>query len=100
MAFARARRGWVRRVTIAQPKNRLYFGDNLTILRGWFTDASVDLIYLVPPFNSNRSYNLLFKEKSGEGSAAQSEAFGDTWSWAKQANQKEEHPLWTNWCNG
>jgi adenine specific DNA methylase Mod len=59
--------------------NALYFGDNLTILRDWFPDASVDLIYLDPPFNSNRSYNLLFKEKSGEGSAAQLEAFGDTW---------------------
>lgn len=54
--------------------NALYFGDNLTILRDWFPDAGVDLIYLDPPFNSNRSYNLLFKEKSGEGSAAQLEA--------------------------
>ncbi len=61
------------------PPNALYFGDNLLILRDWFPDACVDLIYLDPPFNSNRSYNLLFKEKSGEGSAAQLEAFGDLW---------------------
>jgi site-specific DNA-methyltransferase (adenine-specific) len=33
-------------------------------------DASVDLIYLDPPFNSNANYNVLFKEKSGEESAA------------------------------
>jgi site-specific DNA-methyltransferase (adenine-specific) len=70
---------------MAQPPNALYFGDNLTILRDWFPDASVDLIYLDPPFNSNRSYNLLFKEKSGEGSAAQLEAFGDTWTWDRAA---------------
>ena len=39
--------------------NTLFYGDNLTILRDphHFPDASVDLIYLDPPFNSNRSYN-------------------------------------------
>ncbi|HMD99349.1 MAG TPA: modification methylase [Terriglobia bacterium] len=52
-------------------KNKLYFGDNLKILRDHVADASVDLIYLDPPFNSNASYNVLFKEKSGEESAAQ-----------------------------
>ena len=41
-------------------------------------DASVDLIYLDPPFNSNATYNVLFKEKSGEESAAQTMAFEDT----------------------
>jgi 16S rRNA G966 N2-methylase RsmD len=51
-------------------KNKLYFGDNLKILRDHVADASVDLIYLDPPFNSNASYNVLFKEKSGEESAA------------------------------
>jgi len=51
-------------------KNRLYFGDNLNILRREVPDASVDLIYLDPPFNSNATYNVLFKEKSGEESAA------------------------------
>ncbi len=70
---------------MTNPPNALYFGDNLAILRDWFPDASVDLIYLDPPFNSNRSYNLLFKEKSGEGSAAQLEAFGDTWTWDRAA---------------
>jgi site-specific DNA-methyltransferase (adenine-specific) len=51
-------------------RNKLYFGDNLDILRREVPDASVDLIYLDPPFNSNATYNVLLKEKSGEGSAA------------------------------
>jgi DNA modification methylase len=63
-------------------KNRLYFGDNLDILRREVPDASVDLIYLDPPFNSNANYNVLFKEKSGEESAAQITAFEDTWQWS------------------
>jgi len=62
-------------------KNKLYFGDNLKILRKHQKDASVDLIYLDPPFNSSATYNVLFKEKSGEESAAQIMAFEDTWGW-------------------
>ena len=50
-------------------KNKLYFGDNLKILREYVPDATVDLIYLDPPFNSSATYNVLFKEKSGEESA-------------------------------
>ena len=34
--------------------NVLYDGDNLDILRRYIPDASVDLVYLDPPFNSNR----------------------------------------------
>jgi adenine specific DNA methylase Mod len=60
-------------------KNRLYFGDNLGILREHVAAESVDLIYLDPPFNSSATYNVLFKEKSGEESAAQITAFEDTW---------------------
>ena len=66
-------------------KNKLYFGDNLNILRDHIADASVDLIYLDPPFNSNANYNVLFKEKSGEESAAQITAFEDTWQWSVEA---------------
>ena len=66
-------------------KNKLYFGDNLKILRDHVADASVDLIYLDPPFNSNANYNVLFKEKSGEESAAQITAFEDTWQWSLEA---------------
>ena len=61
--------------------NRLYFGDNLEILREHVADESVDLIYLDPPFNSNATYNVLFRERSGEESAAQITAFEDTWHW-------------------
>ena len=66
---------------MADWKNKLYFGDNLDILREYVPDESVDLIYLDPPFNSNATYNVLFREASGEGSAAQIHAFDDTWHW-------------------
>jgi site-specific DNA-methyltransferase (adenine-specific) len=66
-------------------KNKLYFGDNLDILRAYVPDASVDLIYLDPPFNSNATYNVLFKEKSGEESAAQIMAFKATWQWGLES---------------
>ena len=62
-------------------KNQLYFGDNLDILRNQVADASVDLIYLDPPFNSNANYNVLFQERGGQQSAAQITAFEDTWHW-------------------
>ncbi len=45
--------------------NHLYYGDNLAVLRDSIKDASVDLIYLDPPFNSNASYNVLFKGPAG-----------------------------------
>jgi DNA modification methylase len=50
----------------------------------------VDLIYLDPPFNSNRSYNVLFKETSGSASGAQVEAFEDTWHWGDAAAETYE----------
>ena len=65
--------------------NKLHFGDNLQILRQHVEDESVDLVYLDPPFNSNASYNVLFKEKSGEESAAQITAFEDTWHWGLES---------------
>lgn len=65
--------------------NSLYYGDNLDVLRKHIADNSVDLIYLDPPFNSSRSYNVLFKESSGSGSEAQIEAFEDTWEWGDGA---------------
>jgi adenine specific DNA methylase Mod len=63
--------------------NALYYGDNLAVLRNktTFPDESIDLIYLDPPFNSNASYNVLFKAPSGKQSQAQIEAFEDTWHW-------------------
>jgi site-specific DNA-methyltransferase (adenine-specific) len=65
-------------------KNKLYFGDNLDVLRKHVKDESVDLIYLDPPFNSNATYNVLFKER-GSPSEAQAEAFRDTWGWGEAA---------------
>lgn len=62
--------------------NKLYYGDNLDLLREHIRTNSIDLIYLDPPFNSNRAYNVLFNEKSGEESPAQIEAFDDTWTWS------------------
>ena len=65
-------------------RNTLYYGDNLTVLREHIPDESVDLVYLDPPFNSNASYNVLFKEKTGEESPAQIKAFTDTWEWTEE----------------
>lgn len=62
-------------------ENTLYFGENLKILREYFPDESVDLVYLDPPFNSKADYNILFRETSGEPSEAQITAFEDTWHW-------------------
>jgi adenine specific DNA methylase Mod len=67
-------------------KNKLYFGDNLDILREYIADESVDLIYLDPPFNSNATYNVLFAEKTGAKSAAQITAFEDTWHWGSESD--------------
>jgi adenine specific DNA methylase Mod len=68
--------------------NQLFYGDNLRILRNDIRDESVDLIYLDPPFNSNRSYNILFAHKSGEQAQGQIEAFDDTWTWSQQAEEQ------------
>lgn len=68
-------------------KNKLYFGDNLDIMRNHIPDESVDLIYLDPPFNSKATYNVLFQEKDGSGSAAQITAFDDTWHWDIKAEE-------------
>lgn len=67
-------------------KNKLYYGDNLPIMRD-LADESVDLIYLDPPFNSKATYNVLFREKNGSDSAAQITAFDDTWHWDINAEE-------------
>jgi site-specific DNA-methyltransferase (adenine-specific) len=66
--------------------NKLYYGDNLEVLREHIADESIDLIYLDPPFNSNASYSILFKSPEGQGADAQIEAFNDTWQWGPAAN--------------
>jgi site-specific DNA-methyltransferase (adenine-specific) len=50
-------------------KNKLYYGDNLDVLKLHIKDESVDLIYLDPPFNSNATYNVLFAEQNGSRAA-------------------------------
>lgn len=75
--------------------NTLFYGDNLPILRDYILDESIDLIYLDPPFNSNRSYNVLFKDESGKESDAQITAFEDTWHW-NEAAAETYHDLITN----
>lgn len=70
--------------------NTLFYGDNLKVLRDHIKDESVDLIYLDPPFNSNRSYNVLFKDESGASSDAQITAFDDSWHWGDTAQETYE----------
>ena len=72
--------------------NHLYYGDNLEILRDSLKGESVDLIYLDPPFNSKRDYNLLFKSPKGQKSEAQITAFKDSWHWGEQA-EREFHEI-------
>lgn len=78
-------------------KNRLYYGDNLAVLRGMdahgrpnIPSESVDLIYLDSPFNSRQDYNVLFAEKDGNRSAAQITAFKDTWELNEEAARSYE----------
>jgi 16S rRNA G966 N2-methylase RsmD len=65
--------------------NRLYYGDNLDVLRRHVENESVDLVYLDPPFNSNANYNVLFAEHDGTKAASQIKAFEDTWEWDESA---------------
>lgn len=73
---------------LAMSPNQLYYGDNLDVLREHVADESVDLIYLDPPFNSNATYNVLFRTHAGDESRAQIEAFDDTWHWGPQAEEE------------
>lgn len=62
-------------------RNKLFYGDNLDVLKRHIRDETVDLIYLDPPFQSGRDYNVLFQENDGTKAAAQIKAFEDTWEW-------------------
>jgi site-specific DNA-methyltransferase (adenine-specific) len=76
-------------------KNLLYYGDNLDVLKRHIKDASVDLVYLDPPFNSNATYNVLFAEQNGTQAAAQIKAFEDTWRWDQEAAREYEETVET-----
>lgn len=70
-------------------RNTLYYGDNLNVLRQHVPDASIDLVYLDPPFNSNADYNVLFADHDVKA-AAQIKAFEDTWTWDAEAARQYE----------
>ena len=67
--------------------NKLYYGDNLAVLLNEIQSGSIDLVYLDPPFNSQASYNVIFRGPLGEKSKAQIEAFEDTWHWTNEAEK-------------
>jgi DNA modification methylase len=66
-------------------KNRLYYGDNLDVLRNKIASESVDLCYIDPPFNSKRNYFQIYNNQGGED-RAQAQAFVDTWEWGDEAD--------------
>ena len=70
--------------------NRLFYGDNLDILRTQIDSETVDLIYLDPPFNSAASYNINFAPPKGlrtrsDAQHGQIQAFEDSWHWNSKA---------------
>ncbi|MBD8729029.1 DNA methyltransferase [Frigoribacterium sp. CFBP 13707] len=72
-------------------QNRLFYGDNLEVLKASIQDESVDLVYLDPPFNSARNYNVIFSRDRGGVSAdtsAQIQAFEDTWTWTPETERQ------------
>ena len=77
--------------------NKLYYGDNLTILKSLYKQKEpfIDLIYIDPPFNSKRNYNILFEDliktkENGKKTTALKEAFSDTWSNVSLSHELEE----------
>lgn len=70
--------------------NKLFFGDNLDILKDKIKSETVDLIYLDPPFNSGVNYNILFKpeKEKSKGATAQIQTFEDTWHWGEEAEKE------------
>lgn len=77
--------------------NVLYYGDNLKVLKSLYEEKKsfIDLIYIDPPFNSNRNYNILFEDliqtvENGKKTTAMKQAFSDTWSNVSLAHELEE----------
>ena len=62
------------------PMNKLFYGDNLDVMRKFIRDETVDLCYIDPPFNSKRNYNQIYNN-IGTEDRAQAQAFTDTWTW-------------------
>jgi site-specific DNA-methyltransferase (adenine-specific) len=76
--------------------NTLYYGDNLDVLRAQVASESVDLIYLDPPFNSDATYDMLFKEPGGQRGESRIEAFQDTWTWGSSAARAFDEVIHSN----
>ncbi|MFC1954711.1 DNA-methyltransferase [Chloroflexota bacterium] len=72
-----------------------YLGDNLEILSCFIPDSSIDLIYLDPPFGSNRDYRILYKKSGGKQPGTRKQAFSDTWSWDRAAEDTLEEIVQT-----
>jgi DNA modification methylase len=72
--------------------NKLFYGDNLNILRRFIRDETVDLAYIDPPFNSKRNYDQIYNNIRTED-VAQAQAFMDTWTWDGHANQCSDEIL-------
>jgi len=68
--------------------NTIYYGDNLSILKNHIKDESIDLIYLDPPYNKKRPYNIIHKDELGRSSDAQITAFEDTWHWTPETQKQ------------
>src|SRR3954454_10749568 len=72
----------------------LHYGDNLHILRTYLASESIDLIYLDPPFYSQRAYQAVFKKASAyRGSSARASAFTDVWRWNTAVEQSYKELL-------
>ena len=63
---------------------RVFYGDNLDVLRKYIKDESIDLCYIDPPFNSKRNFNQIYNN-IGKEDIAQAQAFVDTWTWDDDA---------------
>lgn len=74
------------------PDNKLFYGDNLDVLRRKIESGSVDLCYIDPPFNSKRNYFQIYNNQGGED-RAQAQAFVDTWEWGDEARDGLEYIL-------
>ena len=72
--------------------HRLFYGDNLYILRNKIKSETVDLCYIDPPFNSKRNYNQIYN-RVGEEDTAQAQAFIDTWTWDDRAIEGRDEIL-------
>lgn len=59
--------------------NKIFYGDNLDVMNEKIPDNSIDLIYLDPPFNSNRNYNRIYSQNTGYPVDEEAIAFCDAW---------------------